>query len=67
MAADVRRIEGQQLILRTRDGIEASAFAAETLDVLRGMVEPHPDRVDRVVLTRAGRLMANDISMRLRA
>ncbi|NND74923.1 MAG: radical SAM family heme chaperone HemW [Ilumatobacter sp.] len=61
----VRHIEGQQLILRTRDGIERSAFAPETLELLDGMIAPHPEDPDRVVLTRAGRLMANDISMRL--
>ncbi len=61
----VRRLEGQQLILRTRDGIERTAFAPETLELLEGMVEPHPERSERVVLSPAGRLMANDISMRL--
>jgi oxygen-independent coproporphyrinogen-3 oxidase len=64
--AAVRRREGQQLILRTRDGIDRTAFAPETLELLDGMVVPHPDDGGRVVLTRAGRLMANDISMRLR-
>jgi oxygen-independent coproporphyrinogen-3 oxidase len=66
LSDDVRRVEGQQLILRTRDGIEASAFAPETIELLAGMIEPHPEQPDRVVLTRAGRLMANEISMRLR-
>jgi oxygen-independent coproporphyrinogen-3 oxidase len=61
----VRRTEGQQLVLRTRDGIERSAFDTATLELLDGMVVAHPDDPDRVVLTRAGRLMANEISMRL--
>ena len=63
---EVRRVEGQQLILRTSDGIESNAFSPETLELLDGMLEPHGDDPERVVLTRAGRLMANDISMRLR-
>ncbi len=58
--------EAQPLIMRTRDGIEASAFDAETLELLDGMIEPHPTEPTRVVLTRSGRLMANDISTRLR-
>lgn len=61
-----RRAEAQPLILRTRDGIEASAFDPETLELLDGMIEPHPTEPTRVVLTRSGRLMANDISTRLR-
>ena len=64
--AATRRVEGQQLVLRTRDGIEASAFTSATLALLDGMIVPHADHPDRVVLTRAGRLMANEISMRLR-
>ena len=33
--------------------------------LLEGMVRAHPNEPDRVVLTRAGRLMANDIAARL--
>jgi putative oxygen-independent coproporphyrinogen III oxidase len=62
--ADARLFERRQLLLRTRDGIPAASFTADTLDLLDGLVEPHPDRPDRVVLTRGGRLMANEISMR---
>ena len=64
--ANVRRVEGQQLVLRTRDGIERSAFDESTIELLDGMLVPHADDADRVVLTRSGRLMANEISMRLR-
>ena len=63
---DQRRAEGQQLTLRTRDGVERSAFDPETLDLVGGMVATHPTDPDRVVLTPAGRLMANEISVRLR-
>lgn len=55
-----RRIEGLQLSLRTRDGVPASALDTEGLD---GLVEPAGDRL---VLTRAGRLLANELSTRLR-
>jgi oxygen-independent coproporphyrinogen-3 oxidase len=57
---DVRRIEGLQLALRTRDGVPDSALDAEGLE---GLVTT--DGV-RVRLTRAGRLVANELSLRLR-
>jgi putative oxygen-independent coproporphyrinogen III oxidase len=62
--AETRDFEGLQLLLRTRDGVPTTAFTKETLDLLAEMIIPHPDRSDRVVLTRRGRLMANEISMR---
>jgi oxygen-independent coproporphyrinogen-3 oxidase len=64
--AATRRFERLELALRTRDGVPADAFSADTLDLLEGMVRTHPNDPDRVVLTRAGRLMANDIAARLR-
>lgn len=63
---DQRRSEGQQLTLRTRDGVERSAFDEATLELVGDMVVEHPTEPERVVLTRSGRLMANDISVRLR-
>ncbi len=60
-----RRFESLQLALRTRDGVQRDAFLPETLALLEGMVVVHPTDRDRVVLTRAGRLMANDISLRM--
>jgi oxygen-independent coproporphyrinogen-3 oxidase len=63
---ETRRVEGLQLLLRTRDGIPADSFAPETLSLLDGHLRRHDDDPTRVVLTRSGRLMANDISMRLR-
>ena len=63
--AATRRGEALQLALRTRDGVPRDAFLPETLTLLQGMVVAHPADPDRVVLTRAGRLMANDISLRL--
>lgn len=61
-----RRSEGRQLTLRTRDGVERSAFDDATLDLVGDMLVEHPSEPTRVVLSRRGRLMANDISVRLR-
>ena len=62
--AEARLFERRQLLLRTRDGIPSNSFTPVTLELLDGLVEPHPNRSDHVVLTRSGRLMANEISMR---
>jgi oxygen-independent coproporphyrinogen-3 oxidase len=54
-----RRIEGLQLALRMRDGVPDDALDGGELS---GLV----DRIgDRWVLTRSGRLLANEISLRL--
>jgi putative oxygen-independent coproporphyrinogen III oxidase len=63
---EARRTEGLQLVLRTRDGVPSDAFAPETLELLDGLVIAHPEHGGRVLLTRAGRLMANEVSVRLR-
>jgi oxygen-independent coproporphyrinogen-3 oxidase len=58
--ADTRRVEGLQLALRTREGIEAAAIDTDGLDdlvVIEGQ---------RVVLSRRGRLLANEVSLRVR-
>jgi oxygen-independent coproporphyrinogen-3 oxidase len=57
---DTRRLEGLQLALRLRDGVPADALP---VDDLEGLVDT--DGV-RVRLTRAGRLLANEVSLRLR-
>lgn len=57
-----RRFERLELQLRMRDGVPLDAFPADALDRLGGLVER---RHDRWVLTRSGRLMANEISLRL--
>ncbi len=66
LTAETRRFEALQLALRTRDGVPAAAFDPDTLAVLESLVVAHPVAADRVVLTRAGRLMANEVSSRLR-
>jgi oxygen-independent coproporphyrinogen-3 oxidase len=58
--AGTRRIEGLQLSLRTRDGVPADALDR---DELGDLVEEHGERL---VLTRAGRLLANEVALRLR-
>ena len=55
-----RRIEGLQLALRMRDGVPRAALDVEGLE---GLVI---DDGERVRLTRAGRLLANEVSLRLR-
>lgn len=57
---DTRRVEGLQLALRTREGVPASAIDTDGLDDL---VETDGERV---VLTRRGRLLANEVSLRVR-
>jgi putative oxygen-independent coproporphyrinogen III oxidase len=60
--APERRVEALQLAVRTRDGVPAGAFGPAALDVLDGLVERHGDRV---VLTPRGRLLANEVALRL--
>ncbi len=63
--ADTRRFEGLQLAVRTRGGVPRDAFSSETLQLLDGLLVDHPTDSGRVVLTRHGRLMANEVSVRL--
>ena len=58
--AETRRLEGLQLSLRTTAGVPRDALDGDALD---GLVEP---RDDRWVLTRQGRLLANEVAVRLR-
>lgn len=57
--AVTRRLEGLQLALRMRDGVPAEALDVDGLD---GLVEIDGSRVR---LTRRGRLLANEVSLRL--
>jgi oxygen-independent coproporphyrinogen-3 oxidase len=58
------RFERLQLLVRTRDGVPLEAFTTETRDQLAGLLVEHPEDPARVVLTRRGRLMANEVSTR---
>lgn len=57
---EARALEGLQLALRTRRGVPASALDTDGIDEL---VEAHGERL---VLTRQGRLLANEVALRLR-
>jgi hypothetical protein len=57
----VRAEEALQLALRTRDGVPAAALNEDDPD-LAGLVTR---RGDRLVLTMGGRLLANEVAMRL--
>lgn len=57
---ETRRVEGLQLALRMNDGVPVDAL---DLDGLDGLVVSDGDRVR---LTRSGRLLANEVSLRLR-
>ena len=57
-----RELEALQLQLRTSLGVPSAALADD--DALRDLVERQED--GRTVLTRAGRLLANEVALRLR-
>ncbi len=59
---DARALEALQLSLRTRLGVPAASLDS---DGLPGLVQPHPDDADRLVLTVQGRLLANEVALRL--
>ncbi len=59
---EARALEALQLSLRTRDGVPAVSLDA---DALAGLVRAHPDDPARVVLTVEGRLLANEVALRL--
>ena len=57
-----RTLEGLELAIRTREGVEAAAL--DDGSELTGLVE---HRSGRAVLTRRGRLLANEVACRLHA
>lgn len=57
-----RRVEGLQLAIRTRDGIDAAEVSDALLAELDGLLVR---RGERVVLTTEGRLLANEVAIRL--
>ncbi|MFM9112921.1 MAG: radical SAM family heme chaperone HemW [Actinomycetota bacterium] len=63
LSPEVRALEELQLLIRMREGVPRSSFSDADLVALAGLIE---ERDDRLVLTRAGRLMANEVSLRLR-
>lgn len=61
--ADGRRLEALQLALRTRQGVPADALPPSVREVLAGLIA---EEDDRVILTVEGRLLANEVALRLR-
>ena len=64
LPADERRIEGLQLALRTRLGVPAASLTEHDRGVLDTLLEPRPG--GRLGLTPAGRMLANEVAVRLR-
>jgi oxygen-independent coproporphyrinogen-3 oxidase len=58
--AETQRVEGLQLALRMRSGVPAETLDLDGLDELVTVAE------GRATLTRAGRLLANEVALRLR-
>jgi hypothetical protein len=51
-----------QLLVRTREGVPLGSFSEVDLDEMSELLE---QREDRIVLTRTGRLLANEVALRL--
>ncbi len=62
LTSEERRREGLQLAIRTADGVPAHEVPGSLLEDLSGLVRRDDDRV---VLTRRGRLVANEVAIRL--
>jgi coproporphyrinogen III oxidase-like Fe-S oxidoreductase len=60
---DARRIEGLQLALRMREGVPVDSFSVGDLELMSELVQVNNGQV---TLTRAGRLMANEVALRLK-
>ena len=60
---DAQRIEGLQLALRMREGVPVDSFSASDLELMSELVRVNNGQV---TLTRAGRLMANEVALRLK-
>ena len=62
LADDASALEALQLALRTRRGVPAGALDG---DELAGLVEPSREDPEQLVLTVDGRLLANEVALRL--
>ncbi|MEY3617323.1 MAG: putative oxygen-independent coproporphyrinogen oxidase [Actinomycetota bacterium] len=60
---DARRIEGLQLSLRTTAGVPEDSFDADDLQMMGDLLSVENGRAR---LTRAGRLLANEVALRLK-
>jgi putative oxygen-independent coproporphyrinogen III oxidase len=61
---DQRAAEALELGIRTASGVPRSALSSEDLDALGDLVQVSDNRI---VLTRRGRLLCNEVALRLRA
>ena len=61
--SETRKLEALQLLVRVRDGVPLDALSMQDQELMSDLVAQVGDRL---VLTRAGRLMANEVSLRLR-
>ena len=61
--SETRKLEALQLLVRVRDGVPTDALSTQDREVMSDLITQVGDRL---VLTRAGRLMANEVSLRLR-
>ncbi|MFM8867037.1 MAG: radical SAM family heme chaperone HemW [Ilumatobacteraceae bacterium] len=59
---ETRRLEELQLLIRMREGVPVGSFSAQDHEELAPFLFRNGDRM---LLTRAGRLMANEVSLRL--
>ncbi len=62
LSPEASALEALQLAVRTRHGVPRTALDQRDLP---GLVEAHPDDPERLVLTVAGRLLANEVALRL--
>jgi putative oxygen-independent coproporphyrinogen III oxidase len=60
--AQTSKREMLQLLVRTREGVPLGSFSEVDLDEMSELLE---QREDRIVLTRTGRLLANEVALRL--
>jgi oxygen-independent coproporphyrinogen-3 oxidase len=60
--AETSKREMLQLLVRTREGVPHGSFSDTDLDEMSELLDRQDDRI---VLTRAGRLLANEVALRL--
>ncbi len=60
--AQTRKREALQLLVRTREGVSVDSFLPKDLLEMSELLE---QRENQIVLTRAGRLLANEVALRL--
>jgi coproporphyrinogen III oxidase-like Fe-S oxidoreductase len=64
LSAAARATERLELAIRTVSGVERGALSDEDIELLDGLIEVESGMI---VLTRRGRLLANEVALRLAA